>query len=90
MTFITDTYDHTITQAEDGTWTRGGVTIGPCDAEQALSTFNGMAPDGWTPPVAEQPAPPQTITRDQLDAVLSAKGLNAASIDALFTACAAI
>ncbi len=85
---ITDIYGRIAIQTDDGIWVAGGLTIGPCSPDQARITLDGMAPDGWLPPVAERPAPDPTITRAQLDAVLSARGLAADQIDALFAACA--
>ena len=52
MTTLTDTYGHTVAQSEDGTWNRDGCIVGPCDADTARTVFDGMAPAGWSPPVA--------------------------------------
>lgn len=47
---LTDTFGATVTANGKGVYTRGGVTIvAPTDAD-AMKVFNGMAPDGWTPP----------------------------------------
>jgi hypothetical protein len=46
MTFI-DCFGQTVTGNSDGTWTRGGVTVGPCFQAQAEHILAGMAPEGW-------------------------------------------
>lgn len=43
-TTVTDIYGNVITQSADGTWTRLGVTVGPCDADTALGVFNAQDP----------------------------------------------
>ena len=68
---ITDQYGHTVTQTADGTWTRGGITVGPCDADTAKGTLDAHAPEGWSPPAAPI-AVPQTISNYQFRAILMA------------------
>lgn len=68
MQSFTDTYGHKVTGNADGTWTRDGLTVGPCTQEQASGVFAGMAPAGWTPPA---PPPVTTITPAQLLARLT-------------------
>ena len=58
MTTFIDTYGGTVTGSPETGWTRSGVTVGPCSQEQALSVFDGMAPEGWISPA---PPPPTTI-----------------------------
>jgi hypothetical protein len=67
---ITDIYGLTAAQDEAGAWTRGGITVGPCDAARALATFNGMAPEGWQPPLVT--AVPESVTPFQFKAMLYA------------------
>lgn len=75
-----DIYGSTITANPDGTWTRGGVTVGPCDAATALHTLNGMTPDGWeTPPPPA--AVPQTVALWQAKAALAGVGKLAMATD---------
>lgn len=45
-----DIYGYEITYNGDGSYTRTGVTVQQPTIEAALNTFNGMIPDGWTPP----------------------------------------
>ena len=66
---LTDTYGHTVTQSEDGTWNREGCIVGPCNADTARTVFDGMAPAGWSPPVAPV-AIPTSVTNFQARAVL--------------------
>jgi hypothetical protein len=49
-TFI-DVFGATVTGNSDGTWTRGSITVGPCNRELAASTFSGMTPQGWVAPI---------------------------------------
>ena len=54
MANFTDAFGATVTDRRDGSWKRGGVTLGSADypVPQAVAqrVFNAMAPDGWAPP----------------------------------------
>lgn len=52
---LTDIYGQTIAKTGN-TYTRGGVKVVATSDAKAVEAFNGMAPEGWTPP----PAPPVT------------------------------
>jgi hypothetical protein len=53
-----DIYGRTIT-ADGNTYTAGGTTVQAASDAAALSTFNAMAPDGWTPPAPPVQVPPE-------------------------------
>lgn len=60
-----DCFGRLATQSDSGFWSAGGVTIGPCNADQARHTLSGMAPSSYTPP--EMPlVVPQTVALVQL------------------------
>lgn len=64
-TSFTDCFGRVATQNASGCWSAAGVTIGPCNADQASHTLSGMAPAFYTPP--EAPAVvPQAVTLAQL------------------------
>ena len=68
-----DKFGSTIVEGTGGTWSRGGITVGPCSADEAMTAFNGMAPDSWTPP--PQPVMvPASVALWQAKAALSAVG----------------
>jgi hypothetical protein len=65
VTSFTDCFGRVATQNDSGSWSAAGVTIGPCNADQAGHTLSGMAPASYTPP--EAPAVvPQSVTLVQL------------------------
>ena len=60
-----DCFGRLATLSDSGFWSAGGVTIGPCNADQARHTLSGMAPSSYTPP--ETPLMvPQTVALVQL------------------------
>lgn len=62
---FTDCFGRLATQSDSGFWSAGGVTIGPCNADQARHTLSGMAPPSYSPP--KTPAViPQTVALVQL------------------------
>ena len=69
MNTLTDTYGHTVTQSEDGTWSRDGCIVGPCDADTARMVFDGMAPAGWIAPIPPRQVP-DSVTNFQARAIL--------------------
>ena len=68
METFTDVFGEPVTGDEETGWTRGGIVLGPCPQEQAVSVFNSMAPEGWTPPVTA-PVVPASCTNFQARAM---------------------
>ena len=60
-----DCFGRLATQSEAGFWSAGGVTIGPCNADQARHTLSGMAPSSYAPPDAPVVVP-QVVSLVQL------------------------
>lgn len=50
MSDFIDQYGRNITDNGDGSWTAGGITVSGLTQDEALNTFNGMAPEGWVNP----------------------------------------
>ena len=51
MTTFIDAFGATVTGNADGSWSRGGIMMGPCSQAQANAAFSGMAPADWVPPI---------------------------------------
>lgn len=47
MADFVDQFGRNITDNGDGTWSASGITISGLSQNDALNSFNGMAPEGW-------------------------------------------